>query len=152
MKAPARAEAGRVLRMARSASECQMSDGMGDGPLGWGATDRVRQNMPHLSGGPAFLVTLSSHALRHDPMEIARTPHANCAVSPTEFDMEMRGKMLNLMKKRCCSSGREISPIIRQISINSATLTNVASAASSTGSNIIFIRQVRHSQLSLQPS
>lgn len=74
MKAPARAEAGRVLRMARSASECQMSDGMGDGPLGWGATDRARQNTPRQSGSPEFLVTLSSHALRHDPMEIAAMP------------------------------------------------------------------------------
>jgi len=87
MKAPARAEAGRVLRMARSASECQMSDGMGDGPLGWGTTERTRQNTPRPSGGSAFLVTLSSHALRHDLMKIAGTPHAYCAVSPDEFDM-----------------------------------------------------------------
>ena len=129
MKAPARAEADRVLRMARSASECQMSDGMSDGPFGWGATDRARQNMPHLSGSPAFLVTLSSHTMRRDLMKIAGTPHACCAVSPTEFDMgcpshlargqstflasglpldfgmETRGKMLNLIGKTRCSSG-----------------------------------------------
>ena len=73
--------------MARSASECQMSDGMGDGPLGWGASDRTRQNMPRPSGSPKFLVTLSSHALRHDLMEIAGTPRACCAVSPDECDM-----------------------------------------------------------------
>lgn len=26
----------------------------GDNPFGWGATDRVRQNMPHLSGSPSL--------------------------------------------------------------------------------------------------
>lgn len=112
MKAPARAEAGRVLRMARSASECQMSDGMGDGPLGWGATDRARQNMPRLSGSPAFLVTLSSHTLRRDLMKITGTPLAYCpeqstllaARLPHDFGIEMRGKVLKLIGKMCRSS------------------------------------------------
>lgn len=58
----------------------------GDSPLGWGATDRTRQNTPRQSGSPACLVTLSSHALQRDLMKIAGTPHACCAVSPTEFD------------------------------------------------------------------
>ncbi|ASL40296.1 hypothetical protein CBI36_07400 [Acetobacter oryzifermentans] len=26
----------------------------GDNPFGWGATDRVRQNIPHLSGSPSL--------------------------------------------------------------------------------------------------
>ncbi len=131
MKAPARAEAGRVLRMARSASECQISDGMGDSPLGWGATDRTRQNMPHPSGSPTCLVTLSSHALQRDLMKISGTLYASCAMAsdefsmgsphencrgqstllavrlPLDFGMEPRGKMLNLLGKRCRSSGWE---------------------------------------------
>ncbi|AQS85850.1 hypothetical protein A0U92_14930 [Acetobacter aceti] len=80
---------------------------MGDGPLGWGATDRAQQNTPRQSGSPKFLVTLSSHALRHDLMKIAGTLHASCrgqsaplaARLSHEFDMETRGKMLNLMGK-----------------------------------------------------
>lgn len=106
-----------------------MSDGMGDSPLGWEATDRARQNTPRPSGSPTCLVTLSSHAVRRDLMEIAATPHACCAVLPTDFDMgypahiaggqstflaarlppdfyiDMIGKVLNLMGKRRCSLG-----------------------------------------------
>ena len=35
--------------MARSASECQMPSGMGDGPPGWKSADRKRRNKPRAS-------------------------------------------------------------------------------------------------------
>lgn len=71
---------------------------------------------------------------------------------PHDFDMETRIKLLNLMGKNSAIRGKEISPVICQVSIYSATLAYITSAACSTGSNIIFIRQVRHGQLRLQPS